>query len=63
MSVLTEFPVLRIRDHLFPSRGRPLTVATRRPNRAIELNAFPRHGLCDRPAESPARVAPRTGDS
>jgi len=63
MSVLTEFPVLRIRDHLFPSRGRPLTVATRRPNRAMELIAFSRHGLCNNPAEPPARVMPCTGDS
>jgi hypothetical protein len=28
MAALIEFPVLRVRDHLFPSRGRPLTVST-----------------------------------
>jgi hypothetical protein len=27
MAALIEFPVLRVRDHLFPSRGRPLTVS------------------------------------
>ena len=27
MAAVIEFPVLRVRDHLFPSRGRPLTVS------------------------------------
>ena len=27
MAVATEFPVLRLRDRWFPSRGRPLTLA------------------------------------
>ncbi len=32
MAAVIEFPVLRVRDHLFPSRGRPLTASAAQPN-------------------------------
>jgi peptidoglycan/LPS O-acetylase OafA/YrhL len=32
LAALVEFPVLRVRDHLFPSRGRPLTASGTKPN-------------------------------
>jgi hypothetical protein len=32
MAAVIEFPVLRVRDHLFPSRGRPLTTSGSKPN-------------------------------
>jgi peptidoglycan/LPS O-acetylase OafA/YrhL len=34
MALLIEFPALRLRDHLFPSLARPLTVTTSTPNYA-----------------------------
>lgn len=37
MATLIEFPVLRVRDHLFPSRGRPLTVSSPKPNEDEEI--------------------------
>ena len=36
MAALIEFPVLRLRDRLFPSRGRPLTVSAKRSDPSCE---------------------------
>jgi len=36
MAALVEFPVLHLRDRLFPSRGRPLTVSGVKPNEEDE---------------------------
>lgn len=36
MSLLTEFPVLRLRDRLFPSRGTPLSPASTKPEHSLE---------------------------
>jgi peptidoglycan/LPS O-acetylase OafA/YrhL len=41
MAALIEFPVLRMRDHFFPSRGRPLTVSTVRHPGGEELPSPP----------------------
>jgi peptidoglycan/LPS O-acetylase OafA/YrhL len=39
MAVITEFPVLRIRDRVFPSRGAPLSSKKTGPNNAMQLTA------------------------
>lgn len=58
MATLIEFPVLRLRDYFFPSRGRPLTVSTITPG-----SASPQNGdavTIEKPSSAPLQTGSAT---
>ena len=66
MASLIEFPVLRLRDHLFPSRGRPLTVSLPKPlEQTASLSVGANEGdmiSMEKPAAQPSCVIPGMPD-
>jgi peptidoglycan/LPS O-acetylase OafA/YrhL len=63
MAALIEFPMLRVRDHLFPSRGRPLTVSTMRPSLGGENLPSPPSGDDTITLEEPTAVRLESGSA